>query len=160
MPGLNQALGKLQKGNSTVLRNTLVSVVVLMMLSGCADTAALIRQATYPPDFNYVSGEELRSSMEQLGYQLQRLDMALVPAEAGQPVERGEVLDVLSNIERIGANLRAGEGGSNHPFLEDHMSNFVVEVGRARIAALMTPPSYYLAGRVAGGCVSCHRVNR
>ena len=143
-----------------MLRNVLVSVVVLIILSGCGDTAGLIRQVTYPPDFNYVTGEELRSSMDQLGYQLQRLDLALVPAEAGRPVERQEVLDVLSSIERIGANLRAGEGGSNHPFLEDHMSDFVVEVGRARIAALMNPPSYYLAGRVAGGCVNCHRINR
>lgn len=143
-----------------MLRNVLVSIVVLIIVSGCGDTAALIRQATYPPDFNYVSGEELRSSMDQLGYQLQRLDQALVPVEEGQPVERQEVLDVLSSMERIGANLRAGEGGSNHPFLEDHMSDFVVEVGRARIAALMNPPSYYLAGRVAGGCVNCHRINR
>ncbi|MCB1670762.1 MAG: hypothetical protein R3F41_15985 [Gammaproteobacteria bacterium] len=140
---------------------TITGVIVLVMsLSACGGAARLIRQATYPPDFNYVSGDELRSSMDQLGYQLQRLDQALAPAETGQDVSQQEVLSVLGDIERIGTNLRAGEGGSNHPFLEDHMNDFVVQVGRARIAARMDPPSYYLAGRVAGGCVNCHRVNR
>jgi hypothetical protein len=132
----------------------------LLLLVGCGETAALIRRATYPPDFNYVSGQELRSSMDQLGFQLQRLDEALALEAAGQPVSQPQVLDILANIERIGGNLRAGDSGSNHPFLEDHMTDFVVEVGRARIAASQNPPSYYQAGRVAGGCVNCHRVNR
>lgn len=135
-------------------------LVLLLALGSCADQAELIRRATYPPDFNYVSGQELRNNMDQLGYQLQRLDLALAPAAAGGAVSRESVIDALRNIERIGAGLRAGEGGSNHPFLEDHMADFVVNVGRARIAAMRNPPSYYLAGRVAGGCVNCHRVNR
>ncbi len=139
---------------------TVLGVVVLTLLSRCGDTAELIRQATYPPDFNYVSGAELRNRMDQLGFQLQRLDSALVPASSGLPVDQQEVVEVLGNIESVGAELRAGDGGSNHPFLEDHMSEFVVQVGRARLAARMDPPSYYLAGRVAGGCVNCHRVNR
>ena len=143
-------------------RLAVVAILSLSVLTGCADNPAfaLIRQATYPPDFNYVSGEELRDSMSNLGYLMQRLDEILEPAESGQPVQQQEVIAVLGNIERIGTNLRAGEAGSNHPFLEDHMSDFVVNVGRARIQAMGNPPEYYLAGRVAGGCVNCHRVNR
>ena len=140
----------------------LLASVVLVVLGGCAEnrTLELIRQATYPPDFNYVTGQQLQDSMDQLGYYLQQLDQALEPAERGGDVPQQDVITVLGNIERIGTNLRAGDAGSNHPFLEDHMSDFVVEVGRARIAAMGSPPSYYLAGRVAGGCVNCHRVNR
>jgi hypothetical protein len=122
--------------------------------------ASVIREATYPPDFNYVTGEQLQDSMDQLGFYLQQLDQALEPAAGTAGVQQQEVVAVLGNIERIGTNLRAGDAGSNHPFLEDHMSDFVVQVGRARLAAMGSPPSYYLAGRVAGGCVNCHRVNR
>lgn len=139
-----------------------IAVFASSLLTGCADNSvfAVIRQATYPPDFNYVSGQELRDSMNSLGQLIQRLDEVLEPAETGQPIPQREVIEVLGNIERIGTNLRAGEAGSNHPFLEDHMSEFVIEVGRARIEAMASPPSYYLAGRVAGGCVNCHRINR
>ena len=136
--------------------------MLLSGLVGCRETSPmeLIRRATYPPDFNYVSGQELQSSMDRLGYNLQRLDEALEPASSSQQVEQRAVVEILGDIERIGTNLRAGSSGSNHPFLEDHMSDFVVQVGRARIAAMANPPSYYLAGRVAGGCVNCHRINR
>lgn len=143
-----------------MLLRRVTPVILLVLLSGCEGAGDLIRRATYPPDFNYVSGDELRSSMDQLGYQLQQLDLALAPGDSGRAVDQQQVLSVLANIERIGTNLRAGDSGSNHPFLEDHMSNFVVDVGRARIAAMANPPSYYLAGRVSGGCVSCHRINR
>ena len=143
-------------------RTILLATLALVVLTGCADSNPMdiIRQATYPPDFNYVSGQELQDSMDQLGYQLQQLDQALEPAESGEEVQQQEVIAVLGNIERIGTNLRAGDAGSNHPFLQDHMSDFVVDVGRARIAAMGNPPSYYLAGRVSGGCVNCHRINR
>jgi hypothetical protein len=143
----------------------LIATILLTTLSSCMDSrtrglASVIRAATYPPDFNYVSGEELQNSMDQLGFYLQQLDQALEPVSGGAGVQQQEVIAVLGNIERIGTNLRAGDAGSNHPFLEDHMSDFVIQVGRARLAAMANPPSYYLAGRVAGGCVNCHRVNR
>lgn len=140
----------------------LLTLLSTIGLNGCSGSSplALLRQATYPPDFNYVTGEELQDSMNQLGFQLQQLDQALEPAASGEPVQQRTVISVLGNIERIGTNLRANDAGSNHPFLEDHMSDFVIEVGRARIAAMGNPPSYYLAGRVAGGCVNCHRINR
>lgn len=135
--------------------------IALFLLSSCSDMAALARRVTYPPDFTYVSGQELRSRMDQLAYQLQLLDQALVvESNLNQQVRQQEVVSILGTIERIGTNLQAGESGSNHPFLEDHMADFVINVSQARSAAIMDPPSYYLAGRVAGGCVNCHRVNR
>ena len=129
-------------------------------LSACGDTAALVRKVTYPPDFKYVSTAELRSSMDQLAFQLQLLDQMMADSAAGQAVQQQQVVDTLRNIEHIGTDLQAGEAGANHPFLQDHMSDFVLNVGQARIAASLEPPRYYLAGRVAGGCINCHKVNR
>ena len=41
----------------------------------------MIRKVTYPPDFKYVSGQELRSRMDQLAYQLQLLDQEFNQAQ-------------------------------------------------------------------------------
>lgn len=143
----------------TVLRATLLFSTILA-ISGCADFAAAVRQVTYPPDFTYVTGQELRSRMDQMAFQLQLLDRALAENTAGRPPQQEQVLGTLQNIERVASSLQVGEAGSSHPFLQDFMVGFVSDVEQARNAAALDPPSYYLAGRVAGGCVNCHKVNR
>ncbi len=143
----------------SVLRMILLLSAVLV-ISGCNGIAAMARKVTYPPDFNYVSEQEFRSRMDQLAFQLQLLDKALVKVNTEQSIQQQQVLDALRNIERIGSSLQAGEAGSSHPFLQDFMDDFVTDVGKARTAATMKPASYYRAGRLAGGCVNCHEVNR
>ena len=135
---------------------------ILFAISGCGDSdiAAMIRKVTYPPDFKYVTGGELRSSMNQLAYQVQLLDNALAGVDSEQFSQLQQVLDALRNIEKIGSGLQAGDAGSSHPFLQDYMRDFVSDVGKARLAASLNPPNYYFAGRVSGGCVNCHKVNR
>lgn len=135
-------------------------VGVLFVFAACnSDFAAAVRRVTYPPDFVYISGEELRDSMEQLAFQLAQLDEALAGDESRQP-DQQEVQIILGRIERIGSSLQAGDAGASHGFLEDDMPRFVSDVTRARMAASLDPPQYYLAGRVAGSCMNCHRVNR
>jgi hypothetical protein len=132
----------------------------ILNIAGCNNFAEVVRKVTYPPDFKYVSEQELRSHMDQLAFQLQLLDQALANSNTEQPMQQQEVLATLSDIERIGSKLQAGDAGSSHPFLEDFMGDFVSRVSQARNAASFDPPRYYLAGRVAGGCVNCHKVNR
>lgn len=143
----------------TILRAILLFSTVLA-ISGCSDFAAIARKVTYPPDFKYVTGQELRSRMDQMAFQLQLLDQALAENNTGQAAQQQQVLGSLRNIERIAASLQAGEAGSSHPFLQDFMQDFVTNVEQARNTAALDPPSYYFAGRVAGGCVNCHKVNR
>lgn len=135
-------------------------MIASMVLAACSsDFAATVRSVTYPPDFVYVSGDQLRTRMSNLGSRLAQLDNALVENELRQP-DQEEVLALLRDIEEIGSRLQAGEAGASHPFLEDEMPRFVNDIARARMAASLDPPQYYLAGRVAGSCVNCHRVNR
>ena len=133
---------------------------VLLLLVGCNDIAATFRKFTYPPDFTYVSTDELQSHMQQLAFELQQLDAELADETGGSPGLRQNVVEKLRNIERIGSSIQAGEAGSNHPFLQDDMANFLANVRQARMAATLNPPRYYMAGRISGGCVNCHRVNR
>ena len=134
----------------------------LFAISGCGDSdiAAMVRKVTYPPDFKYVTGDELRSSMNRLAYQVQLLDNALAGIDSEQFTQLQLILDALRNIEKIGSSLQAGDAGSSHPFLQDYMRDFVSDVGKARDAASLNPPNFYFAGRVSGGCVNCHKVNR
>lgn len=138
--------------------------VILLFLAGCNDFAAAVRTVTYPPDFTYVSSDELQSRMQALAYQLQQLDLVLASGQGEAPELMLEiqqnVVDRLRAIERIGGTLQAGEAGSNHPFLQDDMATFLANVTQARLAASLNPPRYYLAGRISGGCANCHRVNR
>jgi len=141
-------------------KSIILLLSTVLVFSGCSDFAAVVRKVTYPPDFKYVTGEELRTRMDQMAYQLQFLDNALAENNSGQSTQQQQVLGALSNIERISVSLQAGDAGSSHPFLQDYMSEFVINVGRAKQAASLDSPSYYAAGRVAGGCINCHKVNR
>jgi len=144
-----------------LLRNILLLAVVFT-ISGCADgeLTAMIRKVTYPPDFKYVTGAELRSNMNKMAYQVQLLDSALIANEATPESQQKKVLDALKKIEKISSSLQAGDAGSTHPFLQDYMPYFVSGVSLARHNASLNPPDYYLAGRITGGCVNCHKVNR
>lgn len=145
---------------SIFIRTMILSVAAILLLSACSNEfAAKVRKVTYPPDFKYVSGQELRSNMHNLAYQLQLLDKALANTDSGQAAQQ-QVMDRLFKIEQAAASLQAGAAGASHPFLQDFMRNFVNQVGEARVAASLEPPRYYLAGKVSGGCVNCHKVNR
>jgi outer membrane murein-binding lipoprotein Lpp len=132
-----------------------------LLVAGCSNEfSAAVRKVTYPPDFKYVTAKELRSNMEQLALQMQLLDLALKPENSDKETQQQQVLDALGKIQKIGVSLQAGDAGASHPFLQDMMTHFVDDIRRARTAASMEPPKYYLAGRVSGGCVNCHKANR
>lgn len=150
----------MKKQQSLSILHIILLLSAVLVTSGCNDIAAMARKVTYPPDFNYVSEQEFRSQMDQLAFQLQLLDRALVTSNPEQSIQQQQVLDALRNMERIGSSLQAGEAGSSHPFLQDFMKDFMTDVRQARTSASMDPASYYRAGRVAGGCVNCHEVNR
>ncbi|MFQ3198186.1 MAG: hypothetical protein ACI8R9_002289 [Paraglaciecola sp.] len=140
---------------------TQIVMLSTLGISGCSsDMAAAMRKVTYPPDFKYVSPDELRSSMQQLAYQLQQLDGVLMPDNLQNSAQQQKVVSILGNIERIGSRLQASDAGASHPFLQDFMQDFLAEIDRARSAASLAQPRYYLAGRVSGGCLNCHKVNR
>ncbi|MDN4504050.1 hypothetical protein QX776_16680 [Alteromonadaceae bacterium BrNp21-10] len=132
-----------------------------VILLGCNNNfSAAMRKVTYPPDFKYVTGQELRSGMDKLAYQLQMLDSAVIDNKQEPTIQQQKVLESLRKIEKIALGLQANEAGSSHPYLQNDMSEFVKTVSRAKTAASFEKPQYYLAGRVSGGCTNCHKINR
>lgn len=138
----------------------IVSLLIMVVgLSSCNNFGDSVRKVTYPPDFKYVTGAELRSHMQLLAYELQQLDATMGQGDISN-IDQKVVLDILRRIESLVVNLKAGDAGSNHPYLQDFMGEFANTVGQAKIAAGLSPPRYYMAGRISGGCVNCHKVNR
>lgn len=43
----------------------------------CADVSSRLRRYTYPPDFNYIAEEQLRSTMWQLARDVRELDRSV-----------------------------------------------------------------------------------
>lgn len=138
----------------------LVLMMIVFPLAACSDFSGAFRQFTYPSDFNYSNRQELGSRMQQLGYELQQLDLALASEHDERPDLQQHVIGILLEIERIGGTVQAGDTGANHPFLQDDMASFLANVRQARIGTSLNPPRYYMAGRISGGCVNCHRVER
>ena len=130
-----------------------------LTISACSSGDGMFPQIANPPPFDYADGEELRSGMHQLAFELQRLDAALLPMDAQDTSTQSQVIDSLRNIERIAGRLREGDMSSRHTFLRDDMGNFLATVTRARMNAEANPGRYYMAGRVSGACVNCHQSN-
>lgn len=113
--------------NTQTFRSALRALLLLpffIAVSGCSggEFAAMVRKVTYPPDFRYVTSDELRSHMQQLAHQVQLLDNALAGIDTEQFNQLQQVQTALRNIEKIASKLQVGDEGTNHPFLEDYMT--------------------------------------
>jgi hypothetical protein len=155
-------MNKLRVSLSRIVVIALASTIVL---AGCSSPfAESMRKVTYAPDFKYTEQAVLRSDMDKLGQQMSLLEQALAKPYGETPDEleaqREDVLDALRNMSAIASRLKTGSEGANHPFMEDYMQDFMSKVDKARVAASFEQPRYYFAGKVAGGCTSCHKVNR
>ena len=142
-----------------VLR-AIVSLIAVFSLAGCSTGSDVFPQIANPPPFDYVDGEELRSSMHQLAFELQQLDMALLDAYVDRPSFQRQIVDSIQNIERIGGYIQETDLAVRHPFLQDDMDRFLGDVRRAKMDAERSVPRYYMAGRISGGCINCHSENR
>ncbi|HAU93721.1 hypothetical protein C6Y40_21720 [Alteromonas alba] len=140
------------------------AVVITALLAGCSYNLSDVRKVTYPPDFNYIEPQDIKTDMARMAAQIRLLDIALAPVDssdiAARENQREEVMAALNNIENIASGLQSVDGGSNHPYMQDFMRDFVAKVDKARGAASLAEPRYYFAGKVAGGCAVCHQVNR
>jgi hypothetical protein len=128
-----------------------------LLLAACSNNGGAFPQVADAPPFDYSDGEELRSRMHQLAFEIQRLDGALATDYEEQSPSQQSIIDTLRNIERIGETLQSGDLSSKHPFLLDGMDRFLADVKRAQWDASRS--RYYMAGRISGGCASCHRAS-
>ena len=136
-----------------------LALAAMLFLTACTNSGGGFPRVANPPEFDFVDGEELRTGMHQLAFELQKLDLMLLSENDDLVNDSQNVVTSLRTIERIAGTLREGDINSQHPFLRRDMDIFLADVVRAREDAMRGQTSFYLAGRVSGSCVSCHRAN-
>lgn len=134
----------------------LTSVCLIAAIAGCADPAARLREMTYPPDFNYLPPERLRSIMWKLAAQVAEVNRLLHdPAPSANGTQEA-VVAALSAMEAVAFQLGPAGLQSNHPRVSDNAERFQRDVSAALAAARRDPPNYFLAGTLSGACAWCH----
>ena len=125
-------------------------------LTACANVGTSVRAYTYPPDFTYISPEQLHSAMWRLANQVRWLDAMLRDDATPEPERQRRVIDILDQISAETLTLATDDTVTNHPFLDTHIPRLREDVALARSAAADHPPRYVLAGAVSGACIYCH----
>jgi len=141
------------------MRFVVVAALTVLSLGGCRGTTENARHTTYAPDFHYYKEQDIKTGMHALASDVRELQVLLREPADDPALEQAEVLRLLDDISRVLAELDVPASGSNHPNFSENIEAFRSDVAEARAAASREPPSYFLAGTVAGSCVYCHRPN-
>lgn len=126
-------------------------------LLGCeGDALRRVRTVTYPPDFHYISEQEIRTTMGSLAIEVVALDEIMRQRGGPLPEDRDEVVAILTRMRGLAAQLKKGTK-SNHPRIDRDAPRLKEDIDRALAAARTTTrPNYYDAGLVVGACTYCH----
>jgi hypothetical protein len=133
----------------------LVVVGVWIAALGCADATRLVRKATYPPSFHYITQEEIHGTMSALAYQVNELDEIMWRPGGLEPGDRERILSILTEMQLLAGQLKQGTR-SNHPRIDRDAPRLQVDVERALEGARSDPPNYFFAGVVYQSCAYCH----
>jgi hypothetical protein len=142
------------------MRNAFAAVMVVVVLGGVACGTSwpqFIRAHTYPPDFSYVSEDELRSSMWVLGRDTLELRRVLADRCISEETRRTRVELLLGAMEGTVQQIGPTQWSTNHPELKSALEALESDVHAAREGVKHDPPTYFLAGSVSGACLYCHR---
>lgn len=137
-----------------IVKWSVLGLSVLLVTVGCA----VVRKATYPPDFVYVERSEVKHAMSKLSVDVWRINDILADSETVLPYEREEIISILNNMDDVARDLGAGTIQTNHPFIDANIDSFRRDVVLALEEAKREPPGYYGAGRLSGRCLACHRL--
>lgn len=163
--GIERATGSPMESRSSVhariaLVVLLVGVVGLVglvsMTTGCVERELVpLRRATYPPDFHYLTRDEIQTTMADFARSVDSLDGILSKAGGAGPADRDAVVGILEKLRLQAIHLESGNS-SNHPRIHEDAPRFLRDIDRALLAAKREPPDYSWTGRIAGSCTACH----
>ena len=139
--------------------NVLATFLVCGALAACAGFSAGLRQYTYPPDFEYITQEQLRSTMWQLAKQVRELQLLMLEPTSSNGQQRQKVSELLMTMEHTTSQLNTSGRPSNHPVIDRNLDALRRDIALARASVEKNPPNYFLVGSVTGACVYCHRGN-
>ncbi|MBW2498054.1 MAG: hypothetical protein JRF61_12335 [Deltaproteobacteria bacterium] len=139
-----------------------LAIVLAAGLGSACRVSSGFEVTTRPPDFGYVPPERIQSSMWVLAAEIHQLDELLTaPVDERSPELKRKVAWSLERMSVAARQLDTpGRSTPAHPVLSDHLEEFVQRLERARRAVERTPPDYFQASALAGGCYLCHGTGR
>ncbi len=133
----------------------------IIILTGCSSGAfEAIRKVTYPPDFNYISSDNLTSTMQQFAWYTTLLDNSMRDTLPVPESQRLNAISILGKMEKLSHDLGEDNLSSNHNIVSFNITQFRQSIINARDGLLIDPPNYYLAGSVSAYCLNCHALKR
>ncbi len=133
----------------------ILAIVIIVQLSGCSDLSRWVRQYTYPAEFRYVEGDQVRGIMRVLAAHAREVNLLLHQDDAPQQ-HRAEIVEHLRAMEKAADQLDQSSWPTNHPKVDMNLPNLRRDLKFAREAVEREPPNYLLAGTVTGACSHCH----
>ena len=140
-----------------VCRALALCLLIPLANLSCADAGANVRSTTYPSDFSQLKKKELRGHMGTLAMRVVKLGAMLSPSSPDNPTLQQDVVLLLRDMETIAGELDPATANTKHPILERNIIAFRQDLQAARAEVQGSPPSYFLAGTIAGSCRYCHR---
>ncbi len=145
----------------TVKMITSTLFCALLLLAGCQNSVLkTVRKVTYPPDFNYISSEQIRSTMHSFAWYTSMLDNTLRDPEQVTRDQRLAAIDILRKMEKLSGELGTESLSSNHDIISYNIDGFRQRIIDARLGLQQDPPNYYLVGAVSAYCLSCHSLRQ
>jgi hypothetical protein len=143
----------MKQGLRTLLQSFVALAVIVL---GCAgESLERVRAATYPPDFHYITKQEIRTTMGSLALEVYALDQIMWQPGGPRLGDRANVIEILSRMRSLSRQLKRREH-SNHPRIHMHAPQLQRDIQRALLSARREPPYYYHAGLISGSCSYCH----
>lgn len=136
------------------LSSAILCLALAAALTGCAALLDRMRQHTYPPSFDYISEDQLKSVMWQMARDSKQIDKLVHTPGGPNEDQRQEIARLLGFM--LKASKQLGTERTNHPLVDDHRADFQADLENARRGVLSNPPRYTLAENIAGACVRCH----
>ena len=136
------------------------SLLIAGAFLACAGISSGLRRYTYPPDFNYITPEQLRSTMWQLAGNVRELDRLARAPGAIDEARRKEIVKLLVSMESATEQLGNETRRSNHLVIDENLSTLRRDIALARKQVENDPPNYVLVGLLPGACMYCHSGGR
>jgi hypothetical protein len=139
------------------MRVTLWVIALTLAVAACQSIGRGVRKVTYPPDFNYITREQLDDAMWQLAKSVNDLNRAMRQPGPIDARRREAIIGALSGMEMTAGQVKGKPGWhSNHPVIDAKLERFQRDIVAARRAVEAEPPNYFLAGSASGACLYCH----
>lgn len=140
---------------SRALFGPLAGCIALSILACGEARLEPLRSVTYPPDFHYLTRDEIQGTMAEFARSVDALDAILMQKGGPDAADRDAVVGILEQLRLQARHLESG-AESNHPGLHQDAPRFTRDVDRALVGARRDPPDFSGAGRIAGSCTACH----